>query len=138
MACWWPIPASAQYAFLYEQGVQGSDLSLEWARALSWVRLYDDAVDVLVAGLESDPENVALQLELARNHYYAGRLEAADAILAGLSPAERQALDVEQLYLDVRTALTPAVEPEPPPLTLLQRATRARERRVSGFDHAAA
>ncbi|HSG48497.1 MAG TPA: tetratricopeptide repeat protein [Longimicrobiales bacterium] len=118
--------ASAQYALLAEQGVEGSDLSLEWAQALSWVRLYPQAEEVLVAALEADPGNVALQLELARVYYYAGRLAESEALLARLDDATLESLGAGSLREDVAAALAvPEEEPAAPP-TLLEQAAQAR------------
>jgi len=119
--------ASAQYALLAEGGMEGADLSLEWARALAWVRLYDEAAEVLRAALEADPGNPALRVELARVHYFADRLAEAEAILSALDDETLREVGGLSLREDVAAALAvPEEEPAPPP-TLVEQAAEARE-----------
>lgn len=118
--------SSAQYALLAEQGIEGPELSLEWAQALSWVRLYAQAEEVLLAALQADPGHVALQVELARVHYFSGRLAEAQALLAAMDDDTLRGHGALTLRDDVEAALaTPEEEPPAPP-TLLQQAAEAR------------
>lgn len=127
--------ASAQYALLSEAGVEGADISLEWARALSWVRLYDEAAEVLRAALEADPENAALQVELARVYYFSGRLAEAQALLSGLEDETLRALEALALRADLAAALAVPEDEPAPPATLVQQAAAARE--AGDFDESA-
>jgi tetratricopeptide (TPR) repeat protein len=119
--------ASAQYARLEEEGAGGSDLALEWAQALSWAERFPEAEDVLVSALESDPDNAALQVELARLYYATDRLPESDAILAGMDEEALGEYDALDLRDDVAAALeVPEEEPAPPP-SLMEQAAAARE-----------
>lgn len=122
--------ASLHYRSLVAGTPSDVELTLEWARALSWVEDYPGAERVIRSGLSHNPDSAALRIELARMHYYVGRLEEAEAILAGLPEAELRAYTAEQLRTDVVAALTPPeAPPEEPaaPPTLLEQAARARE-----------
>lgn len=119
--------ASAQYAFLASRGVDGPELTLEWARALSWVELYGDALSVLDRGLAADPEQVPLQVERARVLYYAGRDAAAGQLLESLPEDALARLGALELREDVRAALTEPETPPPPGPTDLERALGVRE-----------
>lgn len=119
--------ASAQYAFLASRGMDGPELRLEWARALSWVELYPDALTVLEQGLEARPDHLPLRLERARVLYYAGRNADAAAILESLPPEALARMDALRLREDVRAALAEPEAPPPPVPTALERALRARE-----------
>lgn len=118
--------ASAQYALLQDEGVEGRDLALEWARSLSWVELYDDAIRILEEALSRTPDDPELQVELARIHYYSGRLELARTLLAGMDRETLARLDALGLQADVVAALTPPAEEVPTP-TLVEQAAAARE-----------
>ncbi len=122
--------ASVHYARLLESSPEDEVLSLEWARALSWIEQYDDAERVLLVGLERNPGSAPLRVALAEIYYYTNRLSEADAILAGLSEEELERLDAVTLRDGVRVALTlppePEEEPGPPP-TKLEQALAARE-----------
>lgn len=118
--------ASAQYALLQEEGAEGPDLAREWAGALAWAELYPEAEEVLLAALEEDPGDAALQVDLARVYYGMGRLEEANAILAGMDESVLAAQDALALRDDVAAALAvPEEEPAPPP-TPLEQAAAAR------------
>jgi tetratricopeptide (TPR) repeat protein len=72
-------------------------------------------------------------VELARIHYYTGRLEEAERILGELTAAELVSADAVTLLADVRRALAPPADPaleDPEPVappTLLELAIGARE-----------
>ena len=128
--------ASEHYRVLVEETPAEESLVLEWAQALAWMNNTESAKQVLVEGLKNSPESVPLRVELARLHYYTDALdptedlEAADAILSGMTEAELASAGALTLRDDVRTALTPPPDPEvepPPPLTTLELAIGARE-----------
>ena len=135
--------AATQYRLLSEASPRDVDLSLEWARALAWAEDYVGAERVLVAALRVTPTSVALRAELARVHYFAGRLEEANAILTAMTDAELATVGATGLRDDVVFELTPpavppdeAVPPVEPPLpSALERAVAARE--AGDFDEAA-
>ena len=118
--------AATQYARLHEQGAGGSELALEWAQALSWAERYPEAEAVLVSALESDPDNPALQVELARLYHATDRLEESSAILAGMDEETLASHDALDLRDAVAAALAvPEEEPAPPP-SLSEQAAAAR------------
>lgn len=123
--------AAEHYRVVLERNPENAALSLEWARALSWITDFEAAEEVLLEALERDPESTPLRAELARVYYYAGRMEESRRILDALTAEERRLHDLVEVHANVVEWLTPPADtvqpvPEPEP-TLLERAVRARE-----------
>jgi len=124
--------ASLNYSVLVDQNPDDPSTALEWGRALAWDRRYMEAIRVLELGLDRDPVAPLLRLELARIHYWAGNLDAADQVLAGLEAEAAGSPEARTLQGLVASALTPpevtpdsANREEVPPPTLLEEALRA-------------
>jgi len=128
--------ASEEYAALLEAYPDDQGLWLEWAQAHAWVEDYDGAARVLERALARHPNSVPLRVEFARVEFSRNRLEAAEALLAGLDERALAAADGVTLRDAVAAALfvpDPVVEPVAPP-TLSDQAATAR---VAGdFDRA--
>lgn len=123
--------AEAQYAILAAAAPGDEAIALEWARALAWIEDYGGAERVLLGAIGTDPDAVALRVELARIYYFTNRLEDARSLLAAVPEAELAELGALTLRDDVVAALTPPpdslFESAVPPPTLLERAIAARE-----------
>ena len=67
-----------------EQSPEDSGLALEWGKALSWGKRYDQAAGFLEEALRRFPSSGDIRLELARVYYWSDELDAADRVLAGM------------------------------------------------------
>ena len=120
--------ASAHYASLAREKPGDVGMALEWARALSWGKMYDEAGRILTTALAEGPAWVELQAELAQVYYWSGRLEAARELLCSMGPEALERTGAVRLREDVMAALEPP-EAEPDsatlPATSLERAVLA-------------
>lgn len=134
--------ASVQYQALLEESPGDTGLFLEWGRALAWDRRYVEAVRVLETGLEQNPDDFQLHMELAKIHFWSGNLDAADRVLAALDRATAPSKEALALQEAVRSSLGPvsvseSVKPQEETVapTLVERANHAAAE--EDFDRAA-
>ncbi|MDX1646996.1 MAG: tetratricopeptide repeat protein [Longimicrobiales bacterium] len=120
--------ASFHYRTVVERRPADVELALEWARALSWIRDYDEARQILIDALERNPDAVVLRGELIRVLYYQDELQGARDLLNSLSDQEIRRLDLQQVQADVEGWLTsPEDTAAVAPPSLLEQALAARE-----------
>ncbi len=111
---------------LYEGLVRDrpGEMALQWeyARALLWGERYREAITLLRELLAKNPADDGLRLDLARALYWGGRPAEAAEVLALLPEDSPLGDEARALSSELAAVLAPPPQPEPPELTLAERA----------------
>lgn len=117
--------AIAIYEGLLEDRPGEAALQREYASTLLWAERYPQAIESLQQYLARHPDDDEARLDLARALYWGGRPLEAREVLAGIPNASPVADEARVLDSELATVLTPPPEPEPPELTIVERARAA-------------